>query len=59
MQKQEECTVPACCGCHPASEGEVVTLSGPFSEFLYSFQEQNRASATRHNMIGVIVYPLN
>ena len=31
----------------------------PFSEFLYGFQGQNRASATRHNMIGRTVHPLN
>jgi hypothetical protein len=30
-----------------------------FSEFLYGFQGQNRASATRHNMIGRTVHPLN
>ena len=30
-----------------------------FSEFLYGFQGQNRASATRHNMIGGTVHPLN
>jgi hypothetical protein len=31
----------------------------PFSEFLYGFQGQNRASATRQNMIGGTVHPLN
>jgi hypothetical protein len=30
----------------------------PFGEFLYGFQGQNRASATRHNMIGRTVHPL-
>jgi hypothetical protein len=30
-----------------------------FDEFLYSFQERNRASATRHNMIGGTVCLLN
>jgi hypothetical protein len=29
------------------------------SEFLYGYQEWNRASATRHNMIGRTVCPLN
>ena len=28
-------------------------------EFLYGFQGQNRASATRHNIIGESVHPLN
>ena len=31
----------------------------PTGEFLYGFQGQNRASATRHNMIGRTVHPLN
>jgi hypothetical protein len=30
-----------------------------FDEFLYGFQGQNRASATKHNMIGGTVHPLN
>jgi hypothetical protein len=30
-----------------------------FFMFLYGFQEQNRASVTRHNMIGGTVHPLN
>ena len=29
------------------------------TKFLYGFQGQNRASATRHNMIGGTVHPLN
>ena len=32
---------------------------GDFGEFLYGFQGWNRASATRYNMIGRIVHPLN
>jgi hypothetical protein len=28
------------------------------SEFLYGFQGQNRATATRHNMIGGTVHPV-
>lgn len=31
----------------------------PFGEFLYGFRGLNRASATRHNMIGGTVHPLN
>jgi hypothetical protein len=47
MQKQEEFIVPTW-----EPEGEVENLGGLFGVFLYSFQGQNRASATRHNMIG-------
>jgi hypothetical protein len=35
-------------------EREAVTPGGPFYEFLYGFQGRNRASGTRHNMIGKI-----
>jgi hypothetical protein len=35
------------------------TPQHPFGEFSYGFQGQNRASATRHNMIGQTVHPLN
>jgi hypothetical protein len=35
-----------------------VTPGGPFLKFLYGFQGRNRASATRHNMIGRTVRPL-
>jgi hypothetical protein len=58
MQKQEEFIVPVCWG-HPAPRGKLVTPDCLFGEFLYSFQGWNRASATRHNMIGRTVCPLN
>jgi hypothetical protein len=48
MQKQEEFIVP------PALEGDPGVI-----EFLYSFQGQKRALATRHNMIDGTVCPLN
>jgi hypothetical protein len=54
MQKQEQFIVSVYWG-RPRPKGEVAT-SG---EFLYGFQGQNRASATRHNMIGKTVCPLN
>jgi hypothetical protein len=57
--KAREFIVLACWGYHPAPKGEAVTLGNPFGEFLYSFQGQNRASATRHNMIGGTMHHLN
>jgi hypothetical protein len=56
MQKQKEFIVPPCWGHRLVPKGEV-TLDSPFGEFLYSFQGWNRASATRHNMIGGTVCP--
>jgi hypothetical protein len=53
------CVVPACWGHHPAREGGVATPGSLFVEFLYSFQGRNRASATRHPMIGGTVHHLN
>jgi hypothetical protein len=50
MQKEEEFMVPASWGYYSAPEGELATLGGTFGEFLYSFQGQNRASATTHKM---------
>ena len=52
--KEEEFIVPGywCC---PATKGEAATPGSQFGEFVYSFQGQNIASATRHNVIGRIV----
>ena len=50
------------CSCAPGSSQTQRRGSGPqhpTGEFLYGFQGQNRASATRHNMIGRTVCPLN
>ena len=58
MLKQEVFIVPVHWG-HPAPEGEAITSGSPFSKFLYSFQGQNGAPATRHNMIGRTVWLLN
>jgi hypothetical protein len=51
MQKQEEFIFPACWVFILSPEGEAVTLGGLMGKFLYNFQGQNIASATRHNMI--------
>jgi hypothetical protein len=42
---------------HTRPEGEAVTP--PPTRQVFFFQEQNRASATRHNMIGGTVHPIN
>jgi hypothetical protein len=57
-QKQEEFIVPVQSG-SPRPKGEVATPSNSLAEFLYAFQGQNKASATRHNMNGRTVHPLN
>jgi hypothetical protein len=55
--KEEEFIVPGifCCRCCPATKGEAATPGSQFGEFVYIFQGQNIASATRHNVIGRIV----
>jgi hypothetical protein len=48
--RQEDFIVPVCWS-SPAPKGEA-TLGRSFGEFLYSFQGQNRTTATGHNIIG-------
>jgi hypothetical protein len=58
QKKQEEFIVPVHWG-----SSQTQRRSGnpqqPFGKFLCGFQGQNRASATRYNMIGGTVHPLN
>ena len=58
MQKQEEFIFPVYWG-RPIPKRELATPGSPFGKILYSLQGQNRASATRHNMIGRTVSPLS
>ena len=57
-KKQEEFIVPVHWG-HLSPEGEAAnTSTSSASFFLYGFQGTNRASTTRHNMIGRTLHPL-
>jgi hypothetical protein len=44
---------------HLRLKGEAVTPGSPLGKFLYGFQGQNRALATRYNMIGGTVNTLD
>jgi hypothetical protein len=58
MQKQEAFIVSVHWGC-PTPKGEVATWVARSASFLYSFQGWNRASATKHNVIGRALWLLS